>query len=186
MQSWKKLEVSTWFVFHSVSNLSWNLLIVTLSTLIFHFTFSWPVTWQSFDIRRPMATNKNNDIRPMTFKNVLSRELKDVFMSHFRPANCLNVSINVIHLYSALCIASEVLLVNHLYSAPSQGHLRQCRLGSNTTHNDCCHYRRMQERNPFGQPASQVSCLVIKQTFIKSINKHTIGLNVSHPNKRHG
>ena len=24
---------------------------------------------------------------------------------------------------------------------------------SNTTHYDCCHYRRMQERNPFGQPA---------------------------------
>ena len=33
------------------------------------------------------------------------------------------------HLYSAICIASEALLVNHLYSTPSQGRLRQCRLG---------------------------------------------------------
>ena len=33
----------------------------------------------------------------------------------------------VLHLYSATCIASEAL--NHLYSAPSQGRLRQCRLG---------------------------------------------------------
>ena len=37
--------------------------------------------------------------------------------------------VNVLHLYSAICIASEALLVNHLYSAPSQGRLRQCRLG---------------------------------------------------------
>ena len=36
---------------------------------------------------------------------------------------------NVLHLYSAICIASEALLVNHLHSAPSQGRLRQCRLG---------------------------------------------------------
>ena len=40
-----------------------------------------------------------------------------------------NVNVNVLHLYSAICIASEALLVNHLYSAPSQGRLRQCRLG---------------------------------------------------------
>ena len=37
--------------------------------------------------------------------------------------------VNVLHLYRAICIASEALLVNHLYIAPSQGRLRQCRLG---------------------------------------------------------
>ena len=37
--------------------------------------------------------------------------------------------LDVLHLYSAICMASEVLLVNHLYSAPSQGRLWQCRLG---------------------------------------------------------
>ena len=40
-----------------------------------------------------------------------------------------DVNVNVFHLYSAIYIASEALLVNHLYSAPSQGRLRQCRLG---------------------------------------------------------
>ena len=39
------------------------------------------------------------------------------------------VDVNVVHLCSAICIASEVLSVNHLYSVPSQGRLRQCRLG---------------------------------------------------------
>ena len=39
------------------------------------------------------------------------------------------VNVNLLHLYSAICIASEALLVNHLCSAPSQGRLRQCRLG---------------------------------------------------------
>ena len=39
--------------------------------------------------------------------------------------------VNVVHLYSAKCTASEALLVNHLYGAPSQGRLldSQCRLG---------------------------------------------------------
>ena len=45
----------------------------------------------------------------------------------WNPVGVLNV--NLIHLYSATCIASETLLVNHLYSAPSRGHLWQCRLG---------------------------------------------------------
>ena len=35
----------------------------------------------------------------------------------------------VLHLYSAMCIEAEALLVNHLCSAPSKGRLRQCRLG---------------------------------------------------------
>ena len=35
-----------------------------------------------------------------------------------------DVNVNVVHLYSVMCI-----LVNHLYSAPSQGRLWQCRLG---------------------------------------------------------
>ena len=38
-------------------------------------------------------------------------------------------NVNVVHLYSAMRIASEALLVNHLYSAPNQRRLRQCRLG---------------------------------------------------------
>ena len=41
--------------------------------------------------------------------------------------------------------------VVHLYSAPFQWHCRQCRLGFEQY--DCCHYRRMQERNPFDHPA---------------------------------
>ena len=40
-----------------------------------------------------------------------------------------NNNVKVLHLYSAICIASEALLVNHLYSAPSKGRLRQCRPG---------------------------------------------------------
>ena len=39
------------------------------------------------------------------------------------------LNVNEVHLYSAICLASEALFVNHLYSAPSQGCLRQCRLG---------------------------------------------------------
>ena len=39
------------------------------------------------------------------------------------------VNVNVLHLYSAICIATEALLVNHLYSAPFQGRLWQCRPG---------------------------------------------------------
>ena len=35
----------------------------------------------------------------------------------------------VLHLYSAICTASEAIFVNHLYSAHSQGFLRQFRLG---------------------------------------------------------
>ena len=35
----------------------------------------------------------------------------------------------VLHLHSAICTASGALFVNHLRSAPSQGLLRQCRLG---------------------------------------------------------
>ena len=61
--------------------------------------------------------------------------------------------LDVLHLYSAICMASEVLLVNHLYSAPSKGACGSAGWVSNTTHYDCCHYRRMQERNPFGRPA---------------------------------
>ena len=34
-------------------------------------------------------------------------------------------NVNVVHLYSVTCIASEALLVNHLYSAPSQERSRQ-------------------------------------------------------------
>ena len=40
-----------------------------------------------------------------------------------QPQRCL------LHLYSAICTASEALFFsNHLYSAPSQGRLWQCRL----------------------------------------------------------
>ena len=42
--------------------------------------------------------------------------------------------LNVIHLYSALCIASEALLVNHLFSAPSQGALAAMQAGFRTRH----------------------------------------------------
>ena len=52
----------------------------------------------------------------------------------------------VLHLCSATCISSEALLVSNLYSAPSQKRLWRCRLGFE-------HDRRLQERNPFGQPA---------------------------------
>ena len=37
--------------------------------------------------------------------------------------------VNALHLYSTICISSEALFVNHLYNAPCQGRLRQCRLG---------------------------------------------------------
>ena len=32
-------------------------------------------------------------------------------------------TLDVVHLYSAVCLASEALFVNHLHSAPSQGHI---------------------------------------------------------------
>ena len=38
---------------------------------------------------------------------------------------------------------------------------------SNTTHYECCHYRRVQERDPFGQPARHGSGLVqIQEIFL--------------------
>ena len=44
-------------------------------------------------------------------------------INHFGDPN-----VNVLHLYSAICLASEALLTI-LYSAPSQGRLWQCRVG---------------------------------------------------------
>ena len=57
----------------------------------------------------------------------LDLERGEMFRSweHF----CGHVNVNVVHLYSAISIASEATFVNHLCSAPSQGRLRQCRLG---------------------------------------------------------
>ena len=81
-----------------------------------------------------------------------------------------HVNVNVLHLYSTICIASEALLVNHLHSAPSQGRLRQCRV-SNVTHFDCCHYRHMQERNPFGRSACLCICALPLLSFL---TKHMI------------
>ena len=42
--------------------------------------------------------------------------------------SCIIEYIYIVHLYSARCIESELLFINHLCSAPSQGHLRQYKL----------------------------------------------------------
>ena len=76
-------------------------------------------------------------------------------------------NVNVLHLYSAICIASEALLVNRLYSAPSQGRLRSAGWVSNTTHYDCCHYRRIQKHNPFGQPGRITFQILIFRPQVK-------------------
>ena len=44
------------------------------------------------------------------------------------PTSGIRTNVNIVHLYSAICIASEALFVNHLHSTPSQGRLGQCRL----------------------------------------------------------
>ena len=59
---------------------------------------------------------------------------------------------HVVHLYSAICIASEALLTIYIALLP-KGACGSADWVSNMTHYDCCHYRRMQERNPFGQSA---------------------------------
>ena len=72
-------------------------------------------------------------------------------------------NINVLHLCSAICKALEALLVNHLYSAPSLGALVAVQAGFRTRHiTTCCHYRRVQESNPFCQPARQFMELILK------------------------
>ena len=58
----------------------------------------------------------------VTFAVNVTQRFHNLFVNELR-------STNVLHLYSAICIASEALFVSHLYSAPSQGRLRQCRLG---------------------------------------------------------
>ena len=65
--------------------------------------------------------------------------------------NCTSYSVYT--LYSAICIASGALPVNHLFGAPSQGRLLQCRLGFEHDTLRHWHYPRMQESHPFGQPA---------------------------------
>ena len=67
----------------------------------------------------------------------ITKSFTDCLIATLTPLN-----VNVVHLYSAICIASEALFVNHLYSAPSQGLLQA---GFRTRHiYDCCHYRHMQ------------------------------------------
>ena len=65
---------------------------------------------------------------------------------------------DVLHLHSALSIASEALFVNHLssFSLPSKVAPGNASRVLNTTHYVRCHYCHMQELNPFdvvGQPA---------------------------------
>ena len=69
-------------------------------------------------------------------------------------------------------MASEVLLVNHLYSDLVLLPKVSCGSAgwvSNTTRYDCCHHRHMQECNPFGQPAHQIvspSCSRMEWTLV--------------------
>ena len=64
--------------------------------------------------------------------------------------------------FITLCTASEALLVNHLYTAPYKGACGRAGWVLNTTHYDCCHYHRKQERSPFDQPAQRVQNKLIK------------------------
>ena len=57
------------------------------------------------------------------------RKIKMNSMESLDISGHLTLNVKVLHLYSAICIATEALFVNHLYSTPSRGRLRQCRLG---------------------------------------------------------
>ena len=65
-------------------------------------------------------------------------------------------NVNVVHLYSAICIASEALLLTVYIALLPKGACGRAGWVSNTTHYDCCHYRRMREHNSFGQPERQL------------------------------
>ena len=84
-----------------------------------------------------------------------------------------NVNVNVVHLCSTICTASEALLVTHSHSAPYQGRLSQCRLGFEY---DCCHYRHVQERNPFDQPANLGRIYIIKENKLRKL-ENILGLH---------
>ena len=81
-------------------------------------------------------------------------------------------NVNVVHLYSATCVASEALLANHLCSAPSHGRLWQCRLGFEhdtlrllplPSHAGNC------AGNPFGRPAQFDVFRVVSHSFVAVI-----------------
>ena len=82
----------------------------------------------------------------------------------------INVNVNIVHLYSAICVVSEALLDNHLYSVPSQGQLWQC-FEHDTLR--LLHYSHMQGCNSIDQPAqsnntlSKIIILIINQIILK-------------------
>lgn len=71
-------------------------------------------------------------------------------------------------------------MIHHLHSAPNRGRSWQCRLGWNTTHNDRCYYRHMQERYPYGQPACQCSATVTpSSSFVSKLLTKFISSSLS-------
>ena len=108
------------------------------------FQLRWPPSWKRISILQPHNSGCTKcyiwlpqcvikdgciqcNFRKFYWLGIWRKERLVANIFYQKPI--VNVNVNVLHLYSAICIPSEALLVNHLYSAPSQGRLRQCRLG---------------------------------------------------------